>query len=185
MCIRDSGAKPLFHGAAAGLHVLADPVGGGCGLFTALAALAAFGAFGAFGRGPFRLAGARRRFVIVIGALEQRILFQLGFHIGGKVKTGQLQLSSLDLAAYVEAELEKNPLLERANDDDEAPAGAGEPEGSASESAESGEGGEGGEEAAAASDWIGQDMETSRSSMEEGLGTAVSYTHLTLPTILR
>src|SRR5471030_574545 len=79
-----------------------------------------------------------------------------------------LQLSSLDLAAYVEAELEKNPLLERANDDDEAPAGATEPEGSA---IESGEGGEGGEEAAATSDWIGQDMETSRSSMEEGLGT--------------
>ncbi len=85
-----------------------------------------------------------------------------------------LQLSSLDLAAYVEAELEKNPLLERANDDDEAPAGAVEPDGSASESAESAEsaeGGEGGEEATAASDWIGQDMETSRSSMEEGLGT--------------
>lgn len=82
-----------------------------------------------------------------------------------------LQLSSLDLAAYVEAELEKNPLLERANDDDEAPAGAVEPDGSASESAEGGEGGEGGEEAATASDWIGQDMETSRSSMEEGLGT--------------
>jgi RNA polymerase sigma-54 factor len=79
-----------------------------------------------------------------------------------------LQLSSLDLAAYVEAELEKNPLLERANDDDEAPVGAVEPEGSA---IESGEGGEGGEEAAVASDWIGQDMETSRSSMEEGLGT--------------
>ncbi|MGZ5836272.1 MAG: RNA polymerase factor sigma-54 [Xanthobacteraceae bacterium] len=79
-----------------------------------------------------------------------------------------LQLSSLDLAAYVEGELERNPLLERANDDDEAPVGAAEPEGSASESAE---GGEGGEEAAATSDWIGQDMETSRSSMEEGLGT--------------
>src|ERR1700687_407884 len=79
-----------------------------------------------------------------------------------------LQLSSLDLAAYVEAELEKNPLLERANDDDEAPAGGARPERSAHGS---GEGGEGGEEPAAASDWIGQDMETSRSSMEEGLGT--------------
>ena len=32
-----------------------------------------------------------------------------------------LQLSSLDLAAYVDNELERNPLLERANDD-EAPA---------------------------------------------------------------
>ena len=74
-----------------------------------------------------------------------------------------LQLSSLDLAAYVEGELERNPLLERASDDDEAPTGATEPEGAASE----------GEEAAAAAseDWIGQDMETSRSSMEEGLGT--------------
>ena len=29
----------------------------------------------------------------------------------------------------------------------------------------------GGDEAAAGSDWIGQDMETSRTSMEEGLGT--------------
>ncbi|MGA8627171.1 MAG: RNA polymerase sigma-54 factor, partial [Pseudolabrys sp.] len=28
-----------------------------------------------------------------------------------------LQLSSLDLAAYVENELERNPLLDRANDD--------------------------------------------------------------------
>jgi len=73
-----------------------------------------------------------------------------------------LQLSSLDLAAYVEAELEKNPLLERANDDDEAPAAGAEPERAASE---------GEEDAAVTSDWIGQDMETSRASMEEGLGT--------------
>jgi RNA polymerase sigma-54 factor len=79
-----------------------------------------------------------------------------------------LQLSSLDLAAYVDAELEKNPLLERANDDDEAPAAGGEADASASESAE---GGEGGDEAAATTDWIGEDMETSRTSMEEGLGT--------------
>ena len=38
-----------------------------------------------------------------------------------------LQLSSLDLAAYVEGELEKNPLLERASDDDTPLPGA-EPE---------------------------------------------------------
>jgi RNA polymerase sigma-54 factor len=76
-----------------------------------------------------------------------------------------LQLSSLDLAAYVDAELEKNPLLERASDGDEAPAEAAEPEPSASESSE------GGEEAAPTADWIGEDMETSRTSMEEGLGT--------------
>jgi len=39
-----------------------------------------------------------------------------------------LQLSNLDLAAYVENELEKNPLLERSNDDDDDAAGPGEPE---------------------------------------------------------
>jgi RNA polymerase sigma-54 factor len=75
-----------------------------------------------------------------------------------------LQLSSLDLAAYVEGELERNPLLER-SDDNETPAV--EPEASAAESSF----GEGDEDAAAASDWIGEDLETSRSSMEEGLGT--------------
>ena len=45
-----------------------------------------------------------------------------------------LQLSSLDLAAYVEGELERNPLLERAGDDDDAPAqGAEAPESAAPE----------------------------------------------------
>src|SRR5664279_2114526 len=63
-----------------------------------------------------------------------------------------LQLSSLDLAAYVDGELERNPLLERANDDDDAPAGTAEPEGSASAGSEGNEAGEGGEEAAAGSD---------------------------------
>src|SRR5947208_13681561 len=38
-----------------------------------------------------------------------------------------LQLSNLDLAAYVESELEKNPLLERSSEDpDTPPEGAGE-----------------------------------------------------------
>ena len=53
-----------------------------------------------------------------------------------------LQLSSLDLAAYVEGELERNPLLERANDDDERPLAAAEPDASGSEGGESGEAGE-------------------------------------------
>ena len=73
-----------------------------------------------------------------------------------------LQLSSLDLAAYVEGELERNPLLERAEGEDEAPAAAAEPERSAPE---------GEEDSAGAADWIGEDMETSRTSMEQGLGT--------------
>jgi len=71
-----------------------------------------------------------------------------------------LQLSSLDLAAYVEGELERNPLLERA-DDEEAPPPAAEAEAT----------GEGEDDGQAAADWIGQELETSRSSMEEGLGT--------------
>jgi RNA polymerase sigma-54 factor len=78
-----------------------------------------------------------------------------------------LQLSSLDLAAYVEGELERNPLLERAGDDD-APGAVAEAEGAA------GNGSDGDGEAAdgaATPDWIGADLETSRWSLEPGLGT--------------
>ena len=79
-----------------------------------------------------------------------------------------LQLSSLDLAAYVESELEKNPLLERASEDNEAPAEASEPEeGVASEAAAEGDD----FRAPASENWLGEEMETSRTSMEEGLGT--------------
>ena len=74
-----------------------------------------------------------------------------------------LQLSSLDLAAYVENELERNPLLERANDDDAPPA--------ASEAESNNQPAEGSEDGAANPDWMGADLETSRSSMEQGLGT--------------
>ena len=72
-----------------------------------------------------------------------------------------LQLSSLDLAAYVEGELERNPLLERATDDD-APAPGAEPEAPASERDE---------DSASTPNWIGENLETSRASMEQGLGT--------------
>jgi RNA polymerase sigma-54 factor len=75
-----------------------------------------------------------------------------------------LQLSSLDLAAYVEGELERNPLLER-DDDNDAPAAA--PESAGAEAAS----GDGDDDAGATPDWIGENLETSRSSMEEGLGT--------------
>lgn len=76
-----------------------------------------------------------------------------------------LQLSNLDLAAYVEGELEKNPLLERAD---------GEPESaeSASERAEADfDGGGSGSAAAASADRIDDSLETSRSAIEERLGT--------------
>jgi RNA polymerase sigma-54 factor len=72
-----------------------------------------------------------------------------------------LQLSSLDLAAYVEGELERNPLLERADADD-APAQGAEPESTAPERDE---------DTAPTADWIGEDLETNRASMEQGLGT--------------
>ena len=72
-----------------------------------------------------------------------------------------LQLSSLDLAAYVEGELERNPLLERAEAEDGSTLGA-EPETPAVERDE---------DSSPTSDWIGEDLETSRASMEQGLGT--------------
>jgi RNA polymerase sigma-54 factor len=75
-----------------------------------------------------------------------------------------LQLSSLDLASYVEGELERNPLLERGSDDD-GPANANENE----QSEESRAGAD--DRPATAGDWAGEEMQTSRSSMEEGLGT--------------
>ena len=100
-------------------------------------------------------------------ALSQRLEFR---QTQGLVMTPQLmqaikllQLSSLDLATYVEGELERNPLLERANDDNDASATGADAERVASAGEDTA--------VAASEDWIGQDMETSRSSMEEGLGT--------------
>jgi RNA polymerase sigma-54 factor len=69
-----------------------------------------------------------------------------------------LQLSNLDLVAYVEGELERNPLLERSSEE-EVPAEA-EPEHT---SALNGE--------ADAVDWLGGDLETSRTALENQLGT--------------
>ena len=75
-----------------------------------------------------------------------------------------LQLSSLDLAAYVEGELERNPLLDRASDDEAPPR-----DNEGNELAETAV--PEADRTATAADWIGEEMETSRSSMEEGLGT--------------
>jgi RNA polymerase sigma-54 factor len=69
-----------------------------------------------------------------------------------------LQLSNLDLAAYVEGELERNPLLER-DGEGEGPA---EPEAPAENTADGD---------AQAGDWLGEDLQTSRSDMEAQLGT--------------
>jgi RNA polymerase sigma-54 factor len=72
-----------------------------------------------------------------------------------------LQLSNLDLAAYVEGELERNPLLERDGDGDLP----GEPEPVQAESEANGD--------AQAGDWLGEDLQTSRTEMEAQLGTGL------------
>ena len=62
-----------------------------------------------------------------------------------------LQLSSLDLAAYVEGELERNPLLERTSDEQAPGADA------ASEEADHGASGGASSDGAPAQDWTGDD----------------------------
>ncbi|HEY5280602.1 MAG TPA: RNA polymerase factor sigma-54 [Pseudolabrys sp.] len=93
-------------------------------------------------------------------ALSQRLEFR---QTQGLVMTPQLmqaikllQLSSLDLAAYVEGELERNPLLERGEED--GPTAEPEPPAEVHDEPRP-------------SDWNGEELETSRSSMEQGLGT--------------
>ncbi|HEX2655926.1 MAG TPA: RNA polymerase factor sigma-54 [Xanthobacteraceae bacterium] len=71
-----------------------------------------------------------------------------------------LQLSNLDLNAYVEGELERNPLLER--------AGEGEGDGSESDPVDSEERGS---TEPQSGDWAGENLETSRSAIEGRLGT--------------
>ena len=80
-----------------------------------------------------------------------------------------LQLSNLDLAAYVEGELEKNPLLERAEGEPGEPAAGGEGEPVSGDAGESSAFEANGE--AVAADRIDNSLETSRSAIEERLGT--------------
>src|SRR2546421_13077949 len=71
-----------------------------------------------------------------------------------------LQLSSLDLAAYVEGELERNPLLERTS----------EGESPAAEQASAEERGESSTEART-EDWVGQEPETIRREVGKHVDT--------------
>ncbi len=98
-------------------------------------------------------------------ALSQRLQFR---QTQALVMTPQLmqaikllQLSSLDLVAYVEGELERNPLLERGSDEEQTPGAATEAEPDATPERDE----------ARPSDWSGQELETSRDSMEAHLGT--------------
>src|SRR6185295_12769403 len=72
-----------------------------------------------------------------------------------------LQLSNLDLTAYVETELERNPLLERSAETESDPDG--ERDGAEPAGVTEPENGNG--------EWLGQDLEPSRSALEERLGT--------------
>jgi RNA polymerase sigma-54 factor len=71
-----------------------------------------------------------------------------------------LQLSSLDLAAYVEGELERNPLLERGVEDGPVAEQPGSEESDRGEVAETDP-----------ADWASAPLETSRTSIEQGMGT--------------
>jgi RNA polymerase sigma-54 factor len=92
-----------------------------------------------------------------------------------------LQLSNLDLSAFVEEELERNPLLERANDGSEPPVAgeATEPSAQFSESDDSGGHGEDAGEFSAGSsegfesgqeEWMNRDL-GSRTEIEQTLDT--------------
>jgi RNA polymerase sigma-54 factor len=69
-----------------------------------------------------------------------------------------LQLSNLDLVAYVDGELERNPLLERTGEDEPRMGDAEPPEREAPDASVSGE-------------WTGDEMETVRNGVEERLDT--------------
>jgi RNA polymerase sigma-54 factor len=76
-----------------------------------------------------------------------------------------LQLSNLDLTAYVENELERNPLLERPEAED-APV---------NENGTVPDAGQGGEapDSAVSDTWLGQELETTRSAIEDKLDTGL------------
>lgn len=96
-----------------------------------------------------------------------------------------LQLSNLDLVTFVEEELERNPLLERANEEGEPPVrgeqtepAAGQAQSSGGHDADdvssTGDGGEGGGDGfdSAAEEWINRDLGT-RAEMEQTFDTGL------------
>src|SRR5262245_10541822 len=76
-----------------------------------------------------------------------------------------LQLSNLDLTTYVEQEVERKPLLERSESEEPRAEEAG----TSSETAAAGE--TSGD--TQAGDWLGDELETSRSAMESNLDTSL------------
>jgi RNA polymerase sigma-54 factor len=72
-----------------------------------------------------------------------------------------LQLSTVELASYVESELERNPLLERQDDPDAAPIAPQEHGGDAAASPVEG-------------DWASDELRTDRQAIENDIGTDLS-----------
>ena len=119
-------------------------------------------------------------------ALTQRLEFRQSLSL---VMTPQLmqaikllQLSNLDLSTFVEEELERNPLLERANDGPEAPVAGEQQMSERSEFSDAGEAGgedfgDGGGAAGesfdgAPEDWMSRDLGT-RTEIEQTLDTGL------------
>lgn len=116
-------------------------------------------------------------------ALSQRLEFRQSQSL---VMTPQLmqaikllQLSNLDLTTFVEEELERNPLLERANDEapGEAPAEAGQfsdhdGDDSANQGADDGFGGSGNAFEPGQEEWMSKDLGT-RAEIEQTLDTGL------------
>lgn len=73
-----------------------------------------------------------------------------------------LQLSNLDLAAYVEGELEQNPLLERGGEETSAGAEADAPDEERPSRQEP-----------VAGDWAGEELEVNRGAIEDRLDTSL------------
>ncbi|AWN48319.1 RNA polymerase sigma-54 factor [Methylobacterium terrae] len=82
-----------------------------------------------------------------------------------------LQLSHLDLATYVDAELERNPLLERAEVEAAEPGEARSESFEAADASRDGGDGDGFDGEASAEPWLSHDLNPSRSEIEGDLGT--------------
>ncbi len=86
-----------------------------------------------------------------------------------------LQFSHTELSAYVDGELERNPLLERADDQGEGggepAAERGEPE--AGDGADGARDGDGGFEDGAEGEWFSSELKSGRESIEGALDTGV------------
>ncbi len=80
-----------------------------------------------------------------------------------------LQLSSADLSAFVDEELERNPMLERDSEEPVGPLAEPFTEGGAQADAGAGEGDPG--------DWASEALETSAAAIEGNLGTEISNTY--------